>query len=207
MKNTPERTQGSHWFQWNFQIFLGLFLSSTTTTTWPWLTASQSSMTYTSWAICQPRTSSPLPKIRSLDTEFKMKWSQTTDVRLLLLHLLNSMTSNTQHYLLSTNKRTSRKNCTDCQTLVDKGDRSTQNAAWLQKHPLDVGRSPTQLFLGRRLKTMLPTTSKLLQPGQEVPKSSTAKWSIVKRNWKLPPTPPIGIWSWRFHVWNSASPR
>ena len=31
--------------------------------------------------------------------------------------------------------------------------------------PLDTGFSPAQLFLGRRLKTTLPTTSKLLQPG------------------------------------------
>ena len=31
--------------------------------------------------------------------------------------------------------------------------------------PLDTGCSPAQLFPGRRLKTMLPTTSELLQPG------------------------------------------
>ena len=31
--------------------------------------------------------------------------------------------------------------------------------------PLDTGFSPAQLFLGTRLKTTLPTTSKLLQPG------------------------------------------
>ena len=31
--------------------------------------------------------------------------------------------------------------------------------------PLDTGFSPAQLFLGRRLNTTLPTTSKLLQPG------------------------------------------
>ena len=69
-----------------------------------------------------------------------------------------------------------------------KHDRSTQSAASLQKHPLDVGRSPTQLFLGRRLKTTVPTTSKLLQPGQEVPKSNTAKWSSVKRSRNTPST-------------------
>ena len=31
--------------------------------------------------------------------------------------------------------------------------------------PLNTERSPAQLFLGRRLKTTLPTTSELLQPG------------------------------------------
>ena len=34
----------------------------------------------------------------------------------------------------------------------------------------------------------MPTTSKLLQPGQEVPKSSTAKWSSVKRSRNTPST-------------------
>lgn len=40
--------------------------------------------------------------------------------------------------------------------------------------PLDIGRSPAQLFLGRRLKTMLPVAAKLLKPG-DFPKNIHTK--------------------------------
>ena len=110
-----------------------IFLSWTATTTWPWLTVSESGLTYTSWITRQPRTSSPLSKVRSPDTEFQINdHRQRTSGCFCCICSIHDwlwyVTHNNQS-LLSTSKQANRKNCKDCQTLADEGDRSTQSAA------------------------------------------------------------------------------
>ena len=51
--------------------------------------------------------------------------------------------------------------------------------------PLDTGFSSAQLFLGRRLKTTLPTTSKLLQPGHGNSKERHAEMVSRQQKQKL----------------------
>ena len=99
-----------------------------------WLFLKEAWHTYhLSWIIWQPRTSSPLSKVRSTDTEFQINdHRQRTSgcfYCICSIHdLLCYLTHNNQS-LLSTSKQANRKKCTDCQTLVDEGDRSTQSAA------------------------------------------------------------------------------
>ena len=108
--------------------------------------------------------------------EFQMSWYPTTDMSLLVRNLRSSWriaqfvkdydikhtTSSPYHpqangqaeRTVQTVKRLLVKAKDPCKALLD-----------YRNSPLDTGFSPAQLFLGRRLKTTLPTTSKLLQPG------------------------------------------
>ena len=117
VKNTPERTQESHWFQWNFQIDLGwrfgadLFeLKNHYNLTmadcfWKWPDIHK---------LNNPTAKDIISSIKSQIYRYGIpdKWSQTTDVGLLLLYLLNSwlaVTCNTQQPVLTIHKKTGKQ--------------------------------------------------------------------------------------------------
>ena len=117
VKNTPEQTQRSHWFQWNFQIDLGwrfwvdLFeLKNHHNLTmadcfWKWPDIHK---------LNNPTAKDIISSIKSQIYRYGIpdKWSQTTDVGLLLLYLLNSwlaMTCNTQQSVLTVHKQTGKQ--------------------------------------------------------------------------------------------------
>ena len=177
VKNTPEQIQRSHWFQWNFQIDLGwrfgqIFLSSPTTTTWSWLTVSQRGLTYIPFKLDNLTAKDIISSIKSQISRYGIldKWSQTTDVGLLLLYLLNSwlaMTCNTQQSVLTVHKQTGKQ----------KELYRLSNACWWRRQ-IHTKRCLTTQTSSRRwtlsyttisrssVEDDAATTFKLLQPGQ-----------------------------------------
>jgi hypothetical protein len=64
---------------------------------------------------------------------------------------------------LSAIELASRKNCTNSQNIAEESQRSVQSATGLPQHKIqEIGLSPAQIFFGRKLRTLLPTTAPLL---------------------------------------------
>ena len=84
---------------------------------------------------------------------------------LILLNSLRTTTSNAQHPVRTTHKQMDKHKEQTVKRLLVKAKDPYKALLDYRNRPLDTERSPAQLFLGRRLKTTLPTTFKLIQPG------------------------------------------